>query len=179
MTEIVVERIHEYLSEIGAKVRGGQMKLDDFIIFKRLGKNPEEYPDAKTQPHVQVALRMKGRGGSARAGDVISYVFCVEGGEVPKPEEEGKESVKKEVVVSKLSQAEKAKHPDEIRKAGSGLVVGMSAVRARSTAIDSTQSQTMSSTCHIKFSRLSSAYVNPSRAQTALGWRSASVCPAL
>lgn len=53
------------------------MDIDDFIINKRLGKNPEDYPDAKNQPQVQVALRIKARGGSARAGDVMQYVFCL------------------------------------------------------------------------------------------------------
>lgn len=34
MTEIVVENIHEYLREVGEKIRGGQMKSEDFVIFK-------------------------------------------------------------------------------------------------------------------------------------------------
>ncbi|EMD39179.1 hypothetical protein CERSUDRAFT_112852 [Gelatoporia subvermispora B] len=102
-TETVVERIHEYLMTLGEDVRAGKIKLDEFIIFKRLGKNPEDYPDAKNQPHVQVALRMKARGGSARSGDVVPYIFCVgEDGEA-----------------SKSTQADKAKHPDEVRRAGS------------------------------------------------------------
>jgi len=123
-TEDVVANIHQYLTEIGEKVRGGHMPLDDFIVFKvlhfchllyivliesqRLGKNPEDYPDAKSQPHVQVALRMKQRGGSARTGDVISYIFC---------RAEGEES-------AKTAQADRAKHPDEIRKAASTLMIG-------------------------------------------------------
>ncbi|KAH9933419.1 ribonuclease H-like domain-containing protein [Fomitopsis serialis] len=102
---VVVEKIHEYLTTVGEDVRAGKVKLDDFIIFKRLGKNPEDYPDAKSQPHVQVALRMKARGGTARSGDVIPYVFCLgENGES-----------------AKSAQADKAKHPDEVRKTGSGL----------------------------------------------------------
>ncbi|EIN03911.1 DNA polymerase alpha catalytic subunit [Punctularia strigosozonata HHB-11173 SS5] len=101
-TEIVVEQIHDYLTTIGQNVREGKIKLDDFIVFKRLGKNPEDYPDAKSQPHVQVALRMKTRGGTARSGDVIPYVFCLgASGES-----------------SKTGQADKAKHPDEVRKGG-------------------------------------------------------------
>lgn len=128
MTEVVVERIHEYLTIIGANVREGKIKLDEFIVFKRLGKDPEQYPDAKTQPHVQVALRMKARGGSAKAGDVIPYIFCIDGVAPPKEEDEkteGKPVIKKEQTGgSKTSQAERAKHPDEIKKAGSGLVVG-------------------------------------------------------
>ena len=51
---------------------------------------------------MQVALRMKARGASARAGDVIPYIFCVdEGGETS----------------GKAAQADRAKHPDEIRRA--------------------------------------------------------------
>ena len=73
-----------------------------------MGKNPEDYPDAKSQPHVQVALRMKAKGGTARAGDVIPYVFCLG---------ETEES-------SKSAQALKAKHPDEVKRAGSELKVG-------------------------------------------------------
>jgi DNA polymerase alpha subunit A len=73
-----------------------------------LGKNPEDYPDAKGQPHVQVGLRLKARGGTAKAGDVIPYVFC---------KEEGEES-------AKTAQADRARHPDEVRR--SNLQVGMS-----------------------------------------------------
>ncbi|KAL6306263.1 DNA polymerase alpha catalytic subunit [Sparassis latifolia] len=106
-TETVVERIHEYLTTMGEDIRAGKVKLDEFIIFKRLGKNPEDYPDAKSQPHVQVALRMKARGGTARSGDVIPYVFCVgESGEV-----------------GKTAQAERAKHPDEVRRASDELKI--------------------------------------------------------
>jgi len=96
-----VEHIHEYLRSVGENVRAGRMKLEDFIIFKRLGKNPEDYPDAKSQPHVQVALRMKSKGGTARGGDVVPYIFCLgSGGES-----------------SKTGQADRARHPDEVRKA--------------------------------------------------------------
>jgi DNA polymerase alpha subunit A len=106
-TEVVVENIHEYLNTIGENVRSGKIKLEDFIVYKRLGKNPEDYPDAKSQPHVQVALRLKAKGGSARNGDVIPYVFCVAPGE---------ETVK-------TAQADRAKHPDEIKKAAGELTV--------------------------------------------------------
>lgn len=76
---------------------------------KRLGKNPEDFPDAKGQPHVQVALRMKQRGGSARSGDVIPYIFSLA---------EGQES-------ARSAQADRAKHPDELRKAGAALTIGL------------------------------------------------------
>ncbi|KAG5716236.1 DNA polymerase alpha catalytic subunit [Termitomyces sp. T112] len=106
-TENVVENIHEYLRTVCDNVREGKIKVDDFIIFKRLGKAPEDYPDVKSQPHVQVALRMKAKGGTSRAGDVIPYVFCLE---------EGKDMMK-------IGQAERAKHPDEVRRAGSELKI--------------------------------------------------------
>ena len=35
------------------------MTLDKFVVVKQLTKRLEEYPDAKNQPHVQVALRRK------------------------------------------------------------------------------------------------------------------------
>lgn len=105
--EVAVERIHDYLTAIGQNVRNGTVGLDDFIIFKRLGKNPEDYPDAKSQPHVQVALRMKTRGQSAKSGDVVPYIFCLAEGEVS----------------SKTAQADRAYHPDEIRRSDGKLVI--------------------------------------------------------
>ena len=107
-TELVVEHIHEYLSDMSTKVKSGQVALDDFIIYKRLGKNPEDYPDVKSQPHVQVALRIKARGGSARMGDVIPYIFCLG--------EDGTPS-------TKTAQAERAHHPDELRRKDSELKI--------------------------------------------------------
>ncbi|SPC63188.1 related to POL1 - DNA-directed DNA polymerase alpha, 180 KD subunit [Ustilago sp. UG-2017b] len=107
-TEIVVEHIHEYLSAMSTKIKTGEVALDDLVIYKRLGKNPEDYPDVKSQPHVQVALRMKQRGGSARMGDVIPYIFCLG--------EDGSSS-------SKTAQAERAYHPDELRRKDSELKV--------------------------------------------------------
>ena len=52
---------------------------------------------------------MNSRGGSARAGDVIPYIFCLAPGEE----------------TSKTAQADRAKHPDELRKAGAELKIGI------------------------------------------------------
>ncbi|WWC58983.1 uncharacterized protein I303_101529 [Kwoniella dejecticola CBS 10117] len=106
-TEIVVEKIHELLTNLGEAVKNGLIPLDDFIIFKRLGKNPEDYPDKKSQPHVQVALRMKSKGASVRAHDVIPYIMCLD--------ESGKGG--------KTAQAERAFHPDDLRRQGSELKI--------------------------------------------------------
>lgn len=72
----VVELIHDYLTEMNAKIRGQEVSLDKYTIHKQLTKNPEEYADAKSQPHVQVAIRMRQAGKSAKAGDTIPYVIC-------------------------------------------------------------------------------------------------------
>ncbi|BGP09423.1 DNA-directed DNA polymerase alpha catalytic subunit pol1 [Rhodotorula toruloides] len=106
-TETVIEEIHEYLADLGEKIRNGFKPLDDYIIHKRLGKNPEDYPDAKSLPHVQVALKMKAKGLSAKAGDVIPYIFCVP----PNGE------------TTKTAQAANAHHPDDVRRQGSTLKI--------------------------------------------------------
>lgn len=55
--EAVLEAIHSYLMEIGNSVRAGDVGLESFTITKQLTKNPEDYPDRKSLPHVQVSSR--------------------------------------------------------------------------------------------------------------------------
>ena len=71
-------------------------------------KAPEDYADAKSQPHVQVALRLKRKGISVRAGDTVPYVICVHD----------------DTPVSKGGYADRAYHPDEVTQPGSGLTIG-------------------------------------------------------
>jgi DNA polymerase elongation subunit (family B) len=53
-----------------------QYYLKNFEI-QSLTKNPEDYPDKKSLPHVQVALRMNsGLGKKMRSGDTVYYVIC-------------------------------------------------------------------------------------------------------
>ncbi|KAJ4492344.1 hypothetical protein C8R41DRAFT_920113 [Lentinula lateritia] len=52
VSEIVVEQIHDYLFCVGENTRGGTLRLDEYVINKRLAKNPEDYPKAEGQPHV-------------------------------------------------------------------------------------------------------------------------------
>ena len=68
-----------------------------------ISKNPEEYPDAKSQPHVQVALKMKAAGKTVRSGDHIQYIIC-------RGAEEGK------------SAADRAEMPETVKNGG-GLYV--------------------------------------------------------
>ena len=48
--------------QVKEKVAAGQVPMAKYIITKQLTKRPEDYPDAKNQPHVQVALRRKAAG---------------------------------------------------------------------------------------------------------------------
>ncbi|KAI9303501.1 DNA polymerase family B-domain-containing protein [Cunninghamella echinulata] len=78
--EEVVEKIHAYLREVGDQIRNNEVPLEKFVINKQLTKSPEEYSDAKSQPHVQVALRMRQAGLPVNAGDTVPFVICnVEG----------------------------------------------------------------------------------------------------
>nr|BAA24573.1 DNA polymerase alpha catalytic subunit [Oryza sativa] len=73
----VIESIHSSLVQVQEQMRGGQTELEKYIITKSLTKAPEDYPDAKNQPHVQVALRLKQNGYSGcSAGDTVPYIIC-------------------------------------------------------------------------------------------------------
>jgi DNA polymerase alpha subunit A len=165
-TEVVVERIHEYLGTISDDICCGKIKLDEFIIHKRLGKNPEDYPDAKSQPHVQVALRMKTRNVAVRAGDVIPYIFCSDSGDGSG--------------AGNTAQAERARHPDELRKAGTEFQTGeyylRIACRLFIKLFGAHFSQTMSIISLIRFYHRLSVFVIRSRGLTALVLLSVWVC---
>ena len=47
--EEIVMAIHDYLGDLSAKIRAGQMPLEGFIVTKGLNKNPKDYPDCKGQ----------------------------------------------------------------------------------------------------------------------------------
>ena len=100
--EDVVERIHQHLTKVGEDCRQNLTPLEKYIIIKSLTKNPEDYADKGNQPHVQVALQMKTKGLSAKVGDTIPYVICK---------------------IDSTHIAQKARHPDELKKAGSELQV--------------------------------------------------------
>ncbi|KJE89758.1 DNA polymerase alpha subunit I [Capsaspora owczarzaki ATCC 30864] len=100
--DALVERIRTYLLQLAADVRTGKTLLNKFVINKGLTKNPEEYADKKSQPHVQVALRLKEQGKAVRAGDTVPYVICSGSQE--------------------LGPADRAYHPDEILRAFSRAI---------------------------------------------------------
>ena len=102
--EVVLENIHSFLQNVGEEIKAGKVLVDKYVINKSLTKNPEEYNDAKVQPHVQVALRLKQKGLSVRVGDTVPYVICQD------------EDMTK-------SYALRAYHPDDVKKAESGLKI--------------------------------------------------------
>ncbi|CAI5494604.1 unnamed protein product [Closterium sp. Naga37s-1] len=115
--EEVVEAIHNELRNLAARLRAGEVDLTSFVITKTLTKPPSDYPDASSQPHVQVALRRKeGRTEGCNAGDAIPYVIAV-------PRQSGSEGADAAVPPAGRSGAggiaERARHVDELRSAES------------------------------------------------------------
>jgi DNA polymerase alpha subunit A len=83
-------------------MRSGQIELEKYVITKSLTKAPQDYPDAKNQPHVQVALRLRQNGYSGcSAGDTVPYIICSQ------QDSENTHSV---------AIAQRARHPDELKR---------------------------------------------------------------
>ncbi|KAG8054621.1 hypothetical protein GUJ93_ZPchr0001g32892 [Zizania palustris] len=98
----VIELIHRSLVQVQEQMRGGQTELEKYIITKSLTKAPEDYPDAKNQPHVQVALRLKQNGYSGcSAGDTVPYIICTQ------QDSDNTHSV---------GIAQRARHPEELKR---------------------------------------------------------------
>ena len=101
--EVVVNNIHNHLEKVAEKMRSGELPIDKYIITKGLNKHPNDYPDAKAQPHVFVAQRMLAELKPVTIGAHIPYV-------ITEPEKEDEPSNKKTL------SAERARHPDEIAR---------------------------------------------------------------
>ncbi|KAJ2412770.1 DNA-directed DNA polymerase alpha catalytic subunit pol1 [Coemansia sp. IMI 209128] len=95
----IMPRIHEHLAKVSAAVRQAKVPLDKYTIHKGLTKAPENYPDKKSHPHVQVALRQRERGEPVRSGDSIPFIIC---------------DPQCLPAQATGSYAERARHPDEI-----------------------------------------------------------------
>ncbi|CAH1427419.1 unnamed protein product [Lactuca virosa] len=54
--EEVVEVIHNKLRKVQEDMRKGEIGLEKYIITKMSTRPPEAYPDAKSQPHVEILL---------------------------------------------------------------------------------------------------------------------------
>ncbi|XP_016064788.1 PREDICTED: DNA polymerase alpha catalytic subunit isoform X2 [Miniopterus natalensis] len=78
--DTIVENIQRRLIEIGEDVLNGRVPVSQFEINKALTKDPQDYPDKKSLPHVHVALWINSQGGrKVKAGDTVSYVICQDG----------------------------------------------------------------------------------------------------
>uniref|UniRef100_A0A674EP71 DNA polymerase n=1 Tax=Salmo trutta TaxID=8032 RepID=A0A674EP71_SALTR len=78
--DVIVENIQRHLVELGEKVANGTIPLNQYEIHKALTKDPQDYPDKKSLPHVHVALWINSqRGRRVKAGDTVSYIICQDG----------------------------------------------------------------------------------------------------
>ncbi|NWI21378.1 DPOLA polymerase, partial [Crypturellus soui] len=78
--DIIVENIQRRLIEIGENVINRQIPINQFEINKALTKDPQDYPDKKSLPHVHVAMWINSQGGrKVKAGDTVSYIICQDG----------------------------------------------------------------------------------------------------
>lgn len=74
--EEAVNWVHDFLTKHGKEMDEGKIAVEGYVITKGLTKAPQDYPDAKNQAHVQVALRLQERGKAVRSGQEIEYVIC-------------------------------------------------------------------------------------------------------
>lgn len=99
--EEAVNWTHNFLQEQAKEMDEQRVPLQRYVITKGLTKDPKDYPDAKNQPHVQVALRLQARGKAVRPGQEIEYVVCEPSG--------GAEGS------GKVMLADRARHPHEFQ----------------------------------------------------------------
>lgn len=79
-----VANVLTFLSQLSQQVSGNAVALSKYVITRSLTKKPDEYPDGKNLPHVQVALRLRDKlQKRVQAGDYIKYVICVPANSVP------------------------------------------------------------------------------------------------
>jgi DNA polymerase alpha subunit A len=101
--EVSLSNIHSHLEEVAKKMRNNELPLEQYTITKGLSKHPNQYPDAKSQPHVQVAKMMLKAKRSVNTGDHIPYIIT--------QAMDGSESQNK-----KSGAADRARHPEEIQR---------------------------------------------------------------
>ncbi|KAM6447113.1 DNA polymerase alpha catalytic subunit isoform 2-T2 [Liasis olivaceus] len=95
--DVIVENIQRRLIEIGENVTDNLIPIKQYEINKALTKDPQDYPDKKSLPHVHVALWMNSQEGrKLKAGDTVSYIICQDG--------------------SNLSASQRAYAPEQLKK---------------------------------------------------------------
>ncbi|KAL7483193.1 hypothetical protein ACHAW6_008862 [Cyclotella cf. meneghiniana] len=106
--ETVINNIHDHLETIAQKMRAGDLPLEKFVITKGLNKHPNDYPDAKSLPHVFVAKMMLDAHRAVSIGDHIPYVIT--------KEEQAADATNKKALA-----AERARHPDDVKRSNGKL----------------------------------------------------------
>ncbi|KMU91309.1 DNA polymerase alpha catalytic subunit [Coccidioides immitis H538.4] len=103
-TEVVLGKVYDYLRELTQKMKEFTIPVQKYVIFTKLSKRPDEYPNKETMPPVQVALRELARGKTVRPNDVISYIVTSGDSET-----------------SSLQPAKRSYTPQDVMKPDSGL----------------------------------------------------------
>ncbi|KAG7193441.1 DNA-directed DNA polymerase alpha catalytic subunit pol1 [Scheffersomyces spartinae] len=70
-----LSEVYDYLEEMSLKIKNNEININKFRINTRLSKDPKNYPNGKSMPPVQVALRLREQGKVVKAGSVITYVI--------------------------------------------------------------------------------------------------------
>ena len=70
------EQIYKYLKNTRQDVEDGKIPLVDYVMRRKLTKQVSEYKDAKSQPHVQVAMHMQSSGKGVNVGQSIPFIVC-------------------------------------------------------------------------------------------------------
>ncbi|CAK9439383.1 uncharacterized protein LODBEIA_P35310 [Lodderomyces beijingensis] len=74
-SENALSEIYSHLEEMRDKIMAHEIPPIKFKINTKLSKDPSSYPNGKSMPQVQVALRLKESGKVIKAGSVITYAI--------------------------------------------------------------------------------------------------------
>ena len=76
--DLLIPELHQHFAKVGNDIKENKFPLCDYLITKQITKPPKEYQDAKSLPHVQVALRLKEKG--TKDADLVNhfipFVIC-------------------------------------------------------------------------------------------------------
>ena len=115
--EEIVSDIQAFLREIASKIKNNALGIEQYVVTKALTKAPGDYPDAKNQPHVQVAKAMMEQGTPIGAGTVVEYVICVDTGKAGVADRCPRESSRRSARLSSFSSslhARRARDGDDV-----------------------------------------------------------------
>lgn len=73
--EEALTAIYNHLEAVASKLKENKVPLVKLKINTRLSKDPMQYPNGKSMPAVQVALRLRDQGRIIRPGSIMTYVI--------------------------------------------------------------------------------------------------------